>query len=288
MARKRSHIKQNPSMSKPLTPKLATVDIVIPVYQRFDLLAECLSAIPEAAGKFSYRIIIVDNGSPKDIADNFYSEINDPNIKIIRNAENMGFPRAINQGYSRGFSTLVFFLNDDVIMYPNSLEHMIEEMQNDKKLGIVGMKLFFPETTDLRQDAHNRPPGKIQHVGLATNIRADVVHNFIGWSKDNPKVLAVKDVYAVTGAAMLTRRTLFHEAGKFLEVYGLGTYEDVDFCLTVRKLGYNIIVDQEAVGIHYTGATAETHKINYPMNNNRMIFLQRWQNEIEWSDWWNL
>jgi len=288
MARKRNHTKQKTSESKHLTPKLVDVDIVIPVHQRFDLLSECLEAIPAAAGKFNYRIIIVDNGSPKEVADSFYSEINDVSIRVIRNPENMGFPRAINQGYNRGFSPLVFFLNDDVIMYPNSLEHMIDEIRNDKKLGVVGMKLLFPETTDLQQNEHNRPAGKIQHVGLATNIRADVVHNFIGWSQDNPKVLAVRDVYGVTGAAMLTRRTLFHAAGKFLEAYGLGTYEDMDYCLNVRKLGYNIIVDQDAVGIHYTGATAETYKLGYPLPTNRMIFLQRWQNEVQWSDWWNL
>jgi GT2 family glycosyltransferase len=263
----------------------SSVDIVIAVHQRFDLLAECLRAIPAATDNYGYRIIIVDNGSPPDIANDFYFSINDPSIKIIRNKENLGFPKACNQGFDRGFSQLVFFLNDDVILKPKSIRYLIETMNNDAKIGVAGMKLIFPENTDLPQNEHERPAGKIQHIGLATNIRAEFVHQFLGWSPDHPKVNAMRDVYAVTGAALMTRRLLFTKAGKFYEGYGRGTYEDVDYCLAVHQMGYNVVVVPEAEGIHHTGATATTYGIGYPLNENRAIFLQRWQKFLDWSEW---
>lgn len=259
------------------------VDIVIPVYQRFDLLSECIRSIPEASDNYIYRVIIVDNGSPPEVANDFYSQINDPAIRVVRNKENLGFPKACNQGFDHGHSPLVFFLNSDVILKPKSIRYMIDEMGRDQSVGIASMKLIFPEQTDLPQNV--RPPGKIQHIGLATNIRAEFIHQFSGWSADHPKVNAVREVYAVTGAAMMVRRVLFSKAGKFYEGYGMGTYEDVDMCLSVRKLGYNVIVVAKAEAIHHTNATTVTYKINYPLNENRMIFLQRWMKELDWTEY---
>ena len=286
MAKRKRHI----TVKKQRTDSIASspsVNIVIPVYQRFDLLSECLRAIPDAVGEYDYSVVIVDNGSPPEVANDFYAGIRDPKIKIIHNKENRGFPRACNQGFNHGFAPYVMFLNDDVILKPNSISYMMKEMDADPKIGISGAKLLFPDTTDLPQTETERPAGKIQHVGLATNIRAEIFHIFIGWSPDNNKVLAVRDVYAVTGAAMLVRRSLFSKAGKFNEIYGQGTYEDVDMCLTIRQMGYNIIVVQEAMGIHHTGATALTYNIGFPLNENRMIFMQRWQKNLDWSEWWH-
>jgi GT2 family glycosyltransferase len=186
----------------------------------------------------------------------------------------------------RGTSPLVFFLNSDVILDAGSMNYLVRAM-DEPKVGVAGMKLVFPEHTDLPQDEVQRPAGKIQHIGLATNIRAEVFHQFLGWSENHPKVNALHDMYAVTGAALMTRRWLFNSAGKFNEAYGRGTYEDVDFCLTVRKMGYNVVVVPEARGIHHTGATAVKYQISYPMNENRTIFLQRWQKELDWTEFKN-
>lgn len=287
MSKKKRKVIKTEQENKQVRQLNSVVDIIIPVYQRFDLLAKCLDAIPAACDGLLYRVYIFDNGSPAEAADNFYSEIDSQDIKIIRNKENIGFPRACNQAFNRGFSPFVFFLNDDVILSPRSIRYMIEEIEADPHIGIVGMKLIFPEFTDLPQSADQRPPGKVQHVGLETSIRADVYHQFIGWSPDNPKVLAVRDVYGVTGAALMTTRTLFNRAGKFQEIYGLGTYEDIDLCLTVRKMGYNIIVCQKAIGIHHTGATSVTYNLAYPINENKSIFMQRWSRELDWTEWKN-
>ena len=263
------------------------VSIIIPVYGRFDLLAQCLTAIPEAAGDLPYNIVLVDNNSPeKNVADDFYQSIqsNMPNTFVIRNKENMGFPYAINQGAKRKFSPLLFFLNSDVILRKDAIVNLVKAI-DDPKIGVVGAKLLFPDNAGgLKQDTAVRPPGKVQHVGLCTNIRGDFYHVFIGWSADHPKVMKVWEVYAVTGAAMMTRRKLFDQIGGFNLSYGFGTYEDVDYCMSVRELGYNVIIEQSAVGTHYTGATAEQYKINYALDQNRLIFMSRWAKNLNWTE----
>ncbi len=280
MSKRNRHVAQR--STKQLLPT-ALVDVIILVHGRFDLLEQCLNALPEAFEDISYKVYIFDNASPNKVeADKFYET--HKNATIARSKENLGFPRACNLAFIRGTSPLVFFLNSDVILRPGSMIHLVSAM-DDPKTGVAGMKLLFPEHTDLPQNEVERPAGKVQHVGLSTNIRADIFHQFLGWSEDHPKVNAMRDVYAVTGAAMMTRRRLFQEAGKFNEIYGQGTFEDVDYCLTLRKMGYNTVVEVKAIGIHHTGATAVTYQIGYPLNENRVLFLQKWQKFLDWTEW---
>ena len=126
---------------KPREPK-PLVDIIIPVHQRFDLLEQCLNAIPDAAKDIPYKIIIFDNASPLEEADKFYPTI-DKSIKIARSKQNVGFPRACNQGVHRGNSPLLFFLNSDVILEPESIDRLVRVM-DEPKVGVVGMRLIFP------------------------------------------------------------------------------------------------------------------------------------------------
>jgi GT2 family glycosyltransferase len=74
----------------------------------------------------------------------------------------------------------------------------------------------------------------------------------------------------------MTRKNLFSKLGGFFEGYGKGTFEDCDYSLAVRSLGYNICIDPTTYATHYTGATAEGYQIQYPLNENKFLFMQRW------------
>jgi GT2 family glycosyltransferase len=257
------------------------VDIIIPVYNRFDLLEDCLHALPGAIGDIPYKVYIFDNGSKPEDADKYYSNLDSP-ITVIRSTQNVGFPKACNEAAKRGKSDLIFLLNDDIVLFPNSLKILIEDIKSDPKIGVLGMKLMFPSD---HHDDPIRPEGKIQHVGMFTNIRADFVHTFVGWSADNPKPNAVRDAYAVTGAAFLTRRKIWLRIGGLFEGYGMGTFEDVDFCMSAREMGYKICVNTKAEGTHFTGATAQSENIPYNMLGNKMVFMSRWQGKLAYTDW---
>ena len=259
------------------------VDIIIPVYNRSDLLKRCLEYIPVACQENQFSIYVFDNGSNlMGESNNIRSYCEQSNATYLRNGANLGFPIACNRAANKGISPLIFFLNDDVFLMDNSLDKLIKVM-DDPTIGAAGMKLLFP----LDSNDPSRPPGKIQHVGISTNIRGEFFHQFISWSPENPRTRNIKYPLAVTGAAMLTRRKLFKQARGFFEGYGMGTYEDVDYCLTIREMGYNIYVEHEAVGFHLTGATAVSQQIGYPLNQNRDIIRLRWKEKIYYSEWEN-
>jgi GT2 family glycosyltransferase len=262
------------------------VSVIIAVHRRFDILAKCLEALPAAFDDIEYEVIIIDNNSPNDEKLLIYPELKKlPRYRIYEWNENRGFPKACNFGAKNASSPLIFFLNSDVIMSPHSGVKTVA-LLDDPKVGIAGMKLLFPETVeDVKLNQAIRPAGKVQHIGVAVNMRGELHHVLSGWSADNPKVLKIRDVHMVTGATLMTRKPLFTKVGGFFEGYGMGTFEDCDYSLTVRKLGYNIVVDSSTYAIHYTGATSEGYQIPYPINQNKFLFMQRWMNQISFSDW---
>jgi len=78
---------------------------------------------------------------------------------------------------------------------------------------------------------------------------------------------------------------LLHKVGGLFLGYGMGTFEEVDYQMVVRELGYNILVEPQASGIHYTGATVEKYGLGYNLRNNQMLFLQRWGEKLSWWQW---
>lgn len=259
------------------------VDIVIPVFGRFEMLERCLRAIPDACGDIPYAIYLIDNASPdKEKAMQFYQGDffrSTSFCSLRRLPQNNGFPRACNLGAKSGKSEFILFLNSDVFLQPKAIQIMVEDLKADASIGVVGPKLLFAEGTP------HGEYGKVQHAGLAFNIRGEPIHQFIGWNGDHPKVNKREFVPMVTGACLLTRRNLFEQAGGFFEGYGIGTWEDIDYCLTINAMGYTILYEPQAVGYHWVGASAVENNVQYPLNENQVIFLLRWKGRFSWSDW---
>lgn len=255
------------------------VDVVISTSGRWDFLKLCLGALKRQT--IVPNIIVIDNAS--DAEERIANQELFEGVKSKRLPNPLGFPSANNNGASMGVAPLILFLNDDCILAdPTSIEKMIETMR-DETIGILGIKLLFPPDSN----SPIRPAGKVQHVGIGLTIKAQVVHPLNAWSSNHPKTNVSRDVFAVTGACLLIRRSLFGKVQGFDTIYGMGTYEDVDLCLKARSLGQRVFVNTSIVGYHYTGATAEKKQTPFPLQMNASIFLSRWQGSplLVWEDW---
>lgn len=274
------------------------LDIIIPVRGRFDLLAKCLEAIPNAFQDIAYNVVIVDNNSADPVVPDhdrvkpFYAEMTRlyPELTVIYQKENLGFPRACNVAVRRKNSPLLFFLNSDVLLDSVAGNNLIRAMDNPM-VGVAGMKLRFASEGDYMDASINpsiRPAGRLQHICLSVNYMGEVYHPFLGWEIDHPRINALTSVFAVTGAALMVRRNSFIKAGGFYEGYGLGTFEDVDLCMMIREQKQDVITVPAATGIHYTGATMEQLQTGYPMQTNASIFNGRWGDKLLWWDYFVL
>jgi GT2 family glycosyltransferase len=255
------------------------VDVVIVTGGRWDFLKECLAAL------HNVNVYVIDNAS--DPEERIQNQSLFEGVKSKRLQQPLGYAAANNEGARMGSAPYILFLNDDCILKPDAIVKMVETLKNPQ-VGIVGAKLTFPLTSS----QPNRPAGKVQHVGLALNIRGDVIHPLVGWSTDNPKACVSRDVWGVTGACLMIKRQVFSRVGGLDVAYGFGTFEDADLCLRVRSLGLRIVLNAEAQGTHYAGATAEKKKVAFPLQYNSMLFKSKWLNSplMSWgspnvNDW---
>lgn len=272
--------------------KSAAIDVVITTAGRFDMLEKCLDALYREAQTVPLSIILIDNNSSIEERNKFlhlfqYHPEKDAGHGVIafhtkRLAQNTGFPQSNNDGARLGHAPLIMFVNDDVELHEGSLSKIVQCFV-DQTVGIVGIKLIFPPNSA----SPIRPAGKVQHIGLALNIRGEVIHPLVGWSPDSPKTNVLRDAWAVTGACLTIRRNLFQKVGGFDTVYGMGTFEDADLCMKVRKMGLRVHVRTDATAYHYAGATQEKKRWGYPLQMNLQIFQSRWGNSglLIWDEY---
>jgi GT2 family glycosyltransferase len=257
-------------------------DVVISTAGRFDMLEKCLDAIYTNATQ-PLTITVVDDATKKEekIHNKHlfeYQKEKDVHNNVVafntvRNEVQLGFGGSYNRGAKNARAEYLTILNDDVVINPDYFDKVLEVMK-DETIGIVGARLLFPNNTT----KGNRPAGKIQHLGLAMDIRGNVIHPLIGWSADNPKTQISREVFAVTGALFTTRSKIFHALRGFDPAYGLGYYEDVHLCLSIRKLGFRVYMDAGIGGTHYTNATSEKNPDAFggQIQQNAMTFRTKW------------
>lgn len=255
--------------STPPTPPASAADsifdasIVIPVWNRVDLTEQCLAKLAEVTDGVTFEVILVDNGSTDKTPELFAALGGD--VRVLRNEENLGFAVACNQGARAARGRHVVFLNNDTIPLPGWLRAMVTELDTSADAGVVGSKLLYPDDT-------------IQHAGVAFARDIPVpFHVFHRAPADLPAVNRRRELNCVTGACLAVRRELFLQLDGFDEGFRNG-YEDVDFCLRVRKAGWKVVYQPQSVLYHLESQTPG-RKDSDQANGRRL--LERWR-----SSWW--
>ena len=256
----------------------ALVDIITPVYGSPNLLMGTIASVLLHPTDVPWHWWIIDDNTPEDknralLLDIYREATKDPRIDVLLNTKNLGFAGANNAAAQEGKAPYILMLNSDVRVTDTWLQPMIEEMETNFKAGVVGAKLlFFPEVHSPFRDGNDpRPAGKVQHAGVAFNILRQPFHVHIGWRHDNPRLNKRKSIQAVTGAALLTRRSLWDKTGGLDLVYDKGNFEDIEYCLRVKDMGFEIIYRPDAVIYHYAGGSGNS----MTAMKNAQIFLMR-------------
>lgn len=173
------------------------------------------------------------------------------------------------------------FINSDIELHKVWLDPAVELMQANPKIGAVGIKLVFPP--DERNEVN------IQHCGGLYDANHMPFHRYLGWREDHPRVNKTEPVSWVTGAALLTRKSLFDQLGGFDESYGRGYFDDPDYCERVKQAGYTIWYCAEASATHFVGQSmGEAAKTEEQQReaarsfyNNARRFEARWRDSIK-------
>jgi GT2 family glycosyltransferase/2-polyprenyl-3-methyl-5-hydroxy-6-metoxy-1,4-benzoquinol methylase/Flp pilus assembly protein TadD/spore maturation protein CgeB len=239
----------------------ASVDVVIPLYNKAALTKACLESLEASQGEVSFRVILVDNGSTDETGD-LLSDWAD-RATVVRPGENLGFSKGNNLGAKQGDSPYLLFLNNDTVAEAGWLDRLYEVIDASPEVGIVGPKLLYP----------NR---KIQHAGLEI-VNGVPDHVFRNAAEDDPQANVSRDLDMVTGACLMIRRDLFESMGGFDEAYVNGV-EDIDLCLRTRDRGFRVRYVSESVLEHHEGMSEGRYDHVEP---NLQKFAQRFMGRFD-------
>jgi len=242
---------------KQAQPKL-NCTIVIVNYNAGDYLATCVNSCLDG----STPIIIVDNNSSDNSLKQLQT-IESPLVSVIYNNTNMGFAAACNIGYAQSRSDYVLFLNPDCQLNQQTLPRLIQTLQSDSKIAMVGGFLSNP-------DGSEQPGGRrAVPTPWRSFVRAFGLHYL---EKYWPQLFFDFHLYkqaiptepieveAISGACMLVKRIAVNEVGLWDEAYFLHC-EDLDWCLRFRQKGWKIFFIPNAKVIHAHGVCSRTRPI---------------------------
>ncbi|MFJ5443632.1 glycosyltransferase [Pectobacterium sp. CHL-2024] len=220
------------------------VSIIIPTKDQLSILQRCITSLLENTKYFNYEIIIVNNNSEE--VDTLLwldgvEKIDPDKIKVLHYPYPFNYS-AINNAaakVARG-EYLVLLNNDTAIIQNDWLDNLLNHGLRPE-VGIVGAKLLYPN-------------GHVQHAGVVLGLRGTAEHIFIDSKMDDEGYsyrLQVDQNYAVvTAACLLVRKSVYFEVGGLDENNFKVSYNDVDFCLKVRGLGYLTVWTPHSIVMH--------------------------------------
>jgi len=245
----------------------ALVSIVILSFNRPELLeASIASALAQ-----SYRnveIFVIDNKSPQS---DRITEIvqKEPRVTLVSNAENLGFTGGMNQGFALARGKYVHFTEDDIVMDPACIEHLVQHLEANEDVALASGFMLNPDDTVCCAGGTVSLDG-VYRVRI---LRAEEPF-------DPAEQVPPYDVSFVPGAFICARRSVIERIGAFNEHFYL-YFEDTELCARALKAGYRISVVPAARVYHARRAAAPSP--DYVQFHRQKNFVATYVIHAPWS-----
>lgn len=218
------------------------VSIIIPNKDEVSTLKTCIDSIINKSTYTNYEIVIVENNSVSKEIFEYYEEIKKiDNIKVVTWKKGFNYSAINNFGFKETNGDYILLLNNDIeVISENWIEEMLMYAQRDD-VGIVGAKLYYPDDT-------------VQHAGVILGIGGVAGHSHSNFERNDDgfagRLKIVQNLSAVTAACLMIRRNIYEEVNGLNEKLAVA-FNDIDFCLKVRKAGYLIVFSPYVEMYHY-------------------------------------
>jgi GT2 family glycosyltransferase len=266
--RLRRRLPQRPSVSV-IIPTAGAEGIVWGARRTFVL--EALHGLMERNDYPLAEIILIVEGSVPAALVVEARAIAGEKLRVVRTDEPFNFAARINTGAAHASGELLLILNDDVEVIDRDFLDVMTSLTDRDDVAAVGCRLLYAD-------------GTLQHAGHVYNDGA--YHAFIGHGVDEPGpsglLLVDREVSGVTAACMLVRRSVFDEVGGFSVQFPMN-YNDVDFCLKVRRAGYRILYTPHVSLHHFESGT----RVNPVSSAEEARIRDRWEYELTHDPYYN-
>jgi len=254
------------------------ISIVIPNKDNIGILKRCIDSIQSKSTYRNYEVIIVENNSKEPDTFAYYKSIDGKDgISVIYWEEEFNYSRINNYGIMHAKGDYIVCLNNDIsVITPDWMEELLGNCQR-KEVGITGARLYFPDNT-------------IQHAGIVVGMGGSAGSMFVGMSWNRTgymhKAAIQQNLSAVTAACFMVKRQAFEQAGGFDEKLAVA-FNDVDFCLRVRRAGYLVVYNPDAQMYHDESKTRgyeDTPEKQARFQKEKDYLRSRWPEIMEQGD----
>ena len=225
-------------------------DIIIPVWNQPEFTKSCIDSILKNTA-YPYRVILVDNASEKETKEYLEGLKKEygASFELIRNEENAGFIKAVNQALKVSSAPYVCIMNNDTVAASGWLERMVDFAETHKDVGLINPQC----------DGHADMPIDV----YARNL------------------VSLKGVYMEMnqchGFCMLVKREVVEKIGSLDEQFGIGGYDDTDYSMRAHLAGYRCVAIKDAYVYHrlHTSFNKAGTREEW-VRRNRKAYYNKW------------
>lgn len=254
------------------------VSIIIPNKDHIEDLSRCINSIINKSSYKNYEIIVVENNSTEKETFEYYEKIKRENkAKVCIWEDEFNYSAINNFGKDFSNGEYIVLLNNDIeVISENWIEEMLMYAQRDRT-GAVGCMLYYPDDT-------------VQHAGVIVGIGGIAGHSHKHFKRGEKgycdRMAAVQNMSAVTAACMMISRKCFEEAGGLDEKIKVA-FNDIDYCMKLRKAGYDVIFTPFAEMYHYESISRgyeDTSEKEARFRSEVNYFMDKWGDVIRRGD----
>ncbi|MFT9495339.1 glycosyltransferase family 2 protein [Anaerosolibacter sp.] len=259
------------------------ISIIIVNYNTKDLTLQTIQSVCKSKTQFAYEVIVVDNASTDDSIQAIRDEF--PQITVIQNDKNLGFSKANNIGIKQATGRYILLLNSDTVVMEDTLELMVNFMDENKDVGASGCKVILPDGSLDKACKRSFPtPLNAIYNALKLDVLYPASKRFGQYNLtylDNNKIHYID---CLVGAFMMVRREAIEQVGMLDEeffMYG----EDIDWCYRIKLAGWKIVYYPLVKIIHYKGGSSKKRnpKLIYEFYRAMYLFYKKhYKNTYPW------
>ena len=242
----------------------APVSIVIPAHNQLECCRQCVTSI-RAHTDVPYKLVLVDNGSTDGVAE-FFDSV--PDAVVVHSERNLGFPAGVNLGLAHAEGH-VLLLNSDTIVPERWLARLLAALESAPRIGLVGPM-----------------SNCVSGPQLIPGLRLDTLDQINAFAEARAREFGGRlvDAVRIVGFCMLIRDAAFAAVGPLDEAFGIGNFEDDDYCLRVRKAGYRVCIAEDCFVFHYGSRTFsamgfDAGRFDALLAQNEETFHRKWGTE---------
>jgi len=267
----------------PIEHNQPLVSLIIPTRDGYNILSKCIDSILKKTSYQNYEILIVDNQSSDSKTLAYFNILRQKydNINILKYNKKFNYSAINNFAVAQVKGEYIGLLNNDVeIISDHWLTEMVQHALRDD-IGAVGAKLYYDDD-------------RIQHAGVVLGIGGVAGHSHKYFKKNShgyfSRLSITQNYSAVTSACLVVKKSLYEEAGGMNEKDLTVAFNDVDFCLKIRELGYRNLWTPYVELYHHESVTRGTEDSKAKVirfNKEKAYMLQRWKGVLNTDPCYN-